>query len=155
MWTYTLDGPLSQLTSVYAILHVVGTGSLVITGISANVITSEGSSWTSEGNHTYVATVTGSFQQATESAIETGGDVLAEAESFTPRAAAWDAARPALGVSMRAGPYYLLASVFDIPDSSHWTLRGADVTYRTGAGASGTLAIRGLGVQVETPLSSN
>ena len=151
--TYTLRGPLSQVTAVYGILRVEGPGEVTITAISAHVSTSRETWWETETNSGYIATVHGSLEQSTGFSFESGGDLPSALQHFTPRLSPWDKAVHATRANLRAGAYYLLATVFDIPSDPAWALLGADVTYRVG-GSPHHLLLSGLEVQVQTPLAS-
>jgi hypothetical protein len=150
-FTYTFDGPLRQITTVYGILRVAGPGALTITSSSAYVSDSQEEWVASELESTYIATVQGTFEQAYGYAFNSGGSLQQALNGFHPRLAPWDSAVHASQASLRAGPYYLVAVVFDVPDPN-WALKGLDLTYRVGEGTSRTLSLRGEEIQVQTPL---
>ena len=142
-----------QVTTVYGILRVAGPGTVTITNSSAYVSDSQKAWVASELQDTYIATVHGTFEQAYGFAFDSGGSLQQALNGFRPRLAPWDSAVQASQASLRAGPYYLVAVVFDVPDAN-WALKGLDLTYRVGKGTSRTLSLRGEEIEVQAPLQS-
>lgn len=138
---------------MYGILRVAGPGTVTITNSSAYVSDSQKAWVASELQDTYIATVHGTFEQAYGFAFNSGGSLQQALNGFRPRLAPWDSAVQASQASLRAGPYYLVAVVFDVPDAN-WALKGLDLTYRVGKGTSRTLSLRGEEIEVQAPLQS-
>jgi hypothetical protein len=152
-WTYTLGGPLSQVTAVYGILQVAGPGDVTITGVNARLTTSQTASAIAEFGNSYIATVHGTLGEARGFAFYSGGDLQEALQGFRPGLAPWKTEVTASQATLRTGPYYLLATVFDVPSPS-WSLGEVDVAYRVDSGPTHTLALTGIGLQVQTPLQS-
>jgi hypothetical protein len=160
-WGYAFPGPLTRVTSTYAVLQVSGPGEVTLQGVIANESTTEEGADSNSffvlhhadvTSTTYVATVNGSFQEAQGVGFEAAGD-FPETIPSPAAFAVWRTAEKASGAALSCGPHYLVASAFTIPPSNTWTLQGVSITYRVDGGPKETLQLRVPTLEVSSPVS--
>jgi hypothetical protein len=83
-------------------------------------------------------------------------DLQQSLAQFSPPLSAWTAMMPAVGARLQAGPYYVLATTFDLSGAAtaSWSLQDLWVSYQVAGGPARSLDLTSQHVEVQGPLPS-
>ncbi|MGD1035123.1 MAG: hypothetical protein ABR977_11905 [Candidatus Dormibacteria bacterium] len=153
--TYTYGAATDRLTSSN-VLRVSGRATVTITGLAVDSCTAEVCGWTTAVAGAEVATVHGPLSAAVASSFVMPYDLQQSLAQFSPPLSAWTAMMPAVGARLQAGPYYVLATTFDLSGAAtaSWSLQDLWVSYQVAGGPARSLNLTSQHVEVQGPLPS-
>lgn len=151
--TYTYGAPTQQLTGSN-VLRVAGGATVTITGLAAESCTAQGCGWTTPVAGAEIATVRGSLSAAVSSSFVMPYDLQQSLAQFSPPLNAWTTRMPAIGARLHAGPYYVLATTFDLSGAAteSWSLQELRVSYQVQGGPTRSVDLTSQRMAVQSPL---